>query len=248
MPSPALALVLPLLLGACGAAPASLDYTETIRGSEVAFDMVWVPEGGFWIGRTEVTWDEFLLYCDFAGDGTAPPGPDAVSKPSQPLDWTPFDHDWGTGRRPALGMSWNAAQKYCEWLSRNTGRDYRLPAEAEWALACGDGGGGPLAERAWFAENSGGKTQEVGLKLPNERGIHDLLGNVWEYCAEPWSDAEPARAVLRGGSWKDPAEFVTPAARLPFDEDWTLDDPNFPPGVWWVPAGEHLGLRVLRAR
>jgi formylglycine-generating enzyme required for sulfatase activity len=222
------------------------DYTETIRGSDVSFDMVWIEDGGFWIGRTEVTWDEFLLYCDFDRAGAVPPGVDAVSKPSVLLDWTPFDRDWGAGQRPAVGMSWNAARKYCEWLSLNTGREYRLPTEQEWELACGTGGAGPLADRAWFAETSVGMTMEVGLKAPNEHGLHDMLGNLWEYCANPWDPAEPERAVLRGGSWWDPAERVTPTERLAFEADWTLDDPNFPPGVWWVPAGELLGLRVLR--
>ena len=79
------------------------DYAETIRGTDVTFDMVWVPEGQFWIGRTEVTWDEFLLYCDFDAQGV-PPGADAVSKPSRPLDWTPYDRDWGVGRRPGASL------------------------------------------------------------------------------------------------------------------------------------------------
>jgi len=226
--------------------PAPSDYTETIRGSDVAFDMVWIPAGGFWIGRSEVTWDEYLSYCDFELAGAVPPGVDAVSKPSKPLDWAPFDHDWGAGRRPALGMSWNAAREYCRWLSLNTGREYRLPSEEEWQLAAGRGGEGPLYERAWFDQNSGGKTQEVGRKAANENGLYDVLGNLWEYCAGPWSRDEPGRAVLRGGSWQDPPETLTPGARLAFDDDWTLEDPSFPPGVWWVPGGAHLGLRVLR--
>ncbi len=249
-----LSLLACLALGACGApghaeaggAGESLDYTETIRGSDVSFDMVWVPEGNYWIGRTEVTWDEYLLYCDFEATGQPEPGADAVSKPSKPLDWAPFDHDWGAGQRPAVGMSWNSAQKYCQWLSLNTGTHYRLPTEEEWLLACGDGGLGPLADRAWFADNSGDMTQEVGQKAPNARGLHDTLGNLWEYCANPYAADEPERAVLRGGSWKDEAAALTPDARLGFDDDWNLEDPNFPPGVWWVPDGDHLGLRLLR--
>lgn len=250
---PEIAVALPLLVAACASAPGvsdvaepPADYTETIAGSEVTFDMVWVPEGGFWIGRTEVTWDEFLLYCDFDEAGVAP-GADAVSKPSRPLDWTPYDRDWGVGQRPAIGMSWNAAQRYCEWLSLNTGLAYRLPTEEEWALACGAGGEGPLADRAWFAENSEEMTQEVAQKAPNERGLFDVLGNAWEYCANPWDPSEPERAVLRGGSWATEADRVTPEERLAFDDDWTLEDPNFPPGVWWIPDGGHLGMRLLRA-
>jgi formylglycine-generating enzyme required for sulfatase activity len=227
--------------------PFAADYVETIRGTAVEFDMVWVEAGGFWIGRTEVTWNEFLPYCDFDRSQAAPPGVDAVSKPSKPLDVSPYDHDWGKGRRPAVGVSWNAAKQYCRWLSLNTGHTYRLPTEQEWAIACGAGGHEPLAEHAWFAANSGGMTQEVGRKRSNALDLHDMLGNLWEYCDNPWDPADPDRAVLRGGSWKDGPEQVTPTARLRFDNDWTLADPNVPPGVWWVPDGDHLGLRVLRA-
>ena len=244
-----------LLLAGCATTatdiePATLreeltDYTETVRGADVTFDMVWVPGGHFWIGRTEVTWDEFLLYCDFDAKGVAP-GVDAVTKPSKPLDWTPYDRDWGVGRRPAIGMSWNSAKHYCDWLSRNTGHEFRLPSEDEWELACGAGGEGPLVDRAWFADNSEEMTQEVAEKAPNERGLFDVLGNAWEYCANPYDPSEPERAVLRGGSWQDSAESLTSTSRLAFDDDWTLDDPNFPPGVWWVPEGDHLGMRLLR--
>lgn len=236
------------------------DYSQSIDGSEVTFDMVWIEEGGFWIGKHEVTWDEYLLYCDFEESGAVPPDADAVSKPSKPLDWTPYDRDWGAGRRPAVGMSWSAAQKYCQWLSQNTGVAYRLPTEEEWALACGTGfpeGREPargdaaawaeaLDEVAWFATNSDDKTQPVGGKAPNQHGLHDMLGNLWEYCREPFSAEETDRAVLRGGAWKTPAGEIAPSARLGFDFDWTLRDPNYPPGVWWIPDGDHLGLRVLR--
>lgn len=223
------------------------SYTETIEGSKVTFEMIWIPKGNFWIGKTEVTWDEFLLYCDFENTAKVPPGVDAVSKPSKPLDWTPYDRDWGAGKRPAVGMSWGAAKKYCTWLSMNTGLEYRLPTEKEWELACGPMPEGPLGDYAWYEKNSGMMTQEVAELEPNELGLYDMLGNLWEYCRDPYSEEEPERAVLRGGSWKDKSFAVKPDRRLPFDDDWTLKDPNFPPGVWWIPDGDHLGLRVLRA-
>ncbi len=252
IPDHALALFcLTLLTAGCRGtggeeAPPPADYVETIRGTEISFPMVWIPEGGFWIGATEVTWDEYLLYCDFDEEGLAPPGADAVSKPSQPLDWTPYDHDWGTGRRPALGMSWNAARKYCTWLSLNTGHPYRLPTEEEWELACADAAELPRKEVGWFYENSHQMTREVGLKAPNRYGLHDVLGNLWEYCDNPFDPADPERAVLRGGSWEDSGSRVDASSRLRFNDDWVMADPNFPPGVWWIPDGPHLGFRVLR--
>jgi len=227
----------------------AVDYVESIRNSAVTFEMVWVPAGEFWMGRHEVTWDEYLLYCDFEEAGKVPPGVDAVTKPSKPLDdVAPFDRDWGTGRRPAVGMSWKAAQKYCEWLSLNTGRTYRLPTEAEWELACGSDPMMPLSDHAWHYENSGLMTQEVGRLEPNAAGLHDILGNLWEYCRDPFSPAEPDRAVLRGGSWRTKASAMARGARLGFEESWNMLDPNVPPGVWWVPDGNQLGMRVLRSK
>ena len=256
--SPAMFRVLLVLLAAllvgCQATGAGgqrqeASYLETIRGSGVRFEMVWIPEGGFWMGRTEVTWDEYLLYCDFEESGQVPPvGVDAVTKPSKPLDQVPFDKGWGKGRRPAMGMSWNAAQKYCQWLSRNTGRKYRLPTETEWELACGSGPATPLEDHAWYARNSQEKTQEVGGKRRNPHGLFDMLGNLWEYCQNPYDVKEPERAVLRGGSWKSPAAKVSSKSRLAFNDLWVLDDPNVPPGVWWIPEGQHLGFRLLRAK
>ena len=219
----------------------------TIPGTEVSFEMVWIPEGGFWIGKTEVTWDEYLVYCDFENPARETgKGVDGISRPSKPLeDVAPFDRDWGLGRRPAVGMSWNAAKRYCEWLSKNFKRRFRLPTESEWLLACGPVPSGKLSEFAWFEVNSDEMTQEVGQKRPNKHGLHDTLGNLWEYCGNPFSLKEPGRAVLRGGSWEDPATRLTPRSRLGFEDDWVLEDPNVPPGVWWVPDGNHLGLRIL---
>jgi formylglycine-generating enzyme required for sulfatase activity len=223
------------------------NYVETIRGTDVRFDMVWIPEGRFWIGRTEVTWDEYLQYCDFEETGKAPPGVDAVSKPSPTQqDVHPLDRDWGMGKRPAVGMSKNAATKYCQWLSLNTGNRYRLPTEAEWELACGKERPTPLDDHAWHYDNSEHMTHEVGEKKPNRNGLCDMLGNLWEYCLDAYSEEEPERAVLRGGSWSEMPDEIAPQSRLGFDDDWILDDPNVPPGVWWVPHGENLGFRVLR--
>ena len=248
------AAILALGLAACHAPGTSEEedspenYTQAIRGSQVEFEMVWVEDAQLWVGKHEVTWDEYLLYCDFEQDNDIPPDADAVTKPSKPLDWTPYDRDWGAGRRPAVGMSWNAAQKYCAWLSANTGVAYRLPTEEEWAAFAGPrpADAQSIAEQAWCAENSNERTQEVGQKSPNANGLHDVFGNLWEYCANPYSADDADQAVLRGGSWQQPAASIDPAARLAFDYDWTLRDPNYPPGVWWIPDGPHLGIRIVR--
>ena len=82
--------------------------------------------------------------------------------------------------------------------------------------------------------------------VPNKYGLHDMLGNLWEYCTDPYDETDLERAVLRGGSWQESPEDINPDARLGFNDDWVLDDPSFPPGVWWVPDGAHLGFRILR--
>lgn len=227
------------------ASPPEIVKVE-IGDSGVSFELVRVPEGNFWLGRTEVTWDEYLLYCGFnqAHPGAAD-GVDGIARPSKPLDTHPYDRRWGLGRRPAVGMSWSAARGYCAWLSSRTGRQFRLPTEAEWLLACG-AAPAPMDAYSWNAGNSGGRTQEVGKRLANARGFFDLLGNLWEYCDNPADPALPETAVLRGGSWREAGGALNPAARLVFDDNWTLRDPNFPPGVWWVPEGDHLGFRVLQ--
>ncbi len=236
-------------VASCATAPTkhNVDYTEQIRGSDVTFDMVWIPAGKFWLGKCEVTWDEYLLYCDFEEAKAVGPGVDAVSKPSKPQeDVAPYDRGWGIAKRPAVGMSWNAAKKYCRWVSLNTGHRYRLPSEQEWLLALAPDSQNPIGDYAWHAQNSKSKTHEVGTKNPNAYGLHDMYGNLWEYCRNAYAANEPERAVLRGGAWSTDAKLLTPRARLGFDPDWVLEDPNVPPGVWWVPDGDRLGFRLLR--
>jgi len=228
----------------CTSNQQSLDYVQVINGSVIEFDMVWIAEGNFWIGQTEVTWDEFLLYCDFEEKSEVPPGVDAVTKPSEPI--TAYDHYWGFGNRPAVGMSLSAAREYCRWITLNTGKHYQLPTETEWEIACGLTGYEPLGKYAWYADNSEHMTHKVGQKSPNQHGLYDMLGNLWEYCQNPYDEKQSKRPVLRGGSWKDLVESILPTSRLGFDYDWILSDPNVPPGVWWIPDGNHLGFRILR--
>jgi formylglycine-generating enzyme required for sulfatase activity len=134
----------------------------------------------------------------------------------------------GEDQHPVIHVSWNDAQAYCEWLSRKTGKHYQLPSEAQWEYAARGGiqsqgytyaGSNNLDEVGWYNANSNNSTQPVGLKKPNELGLYDLSGNVWEWCQDEWhSNYEGApddgRAwenkgkpgsyrVVRGGSWGD---------------------------------------------
>jgi formylglycine-generating enzyme required for sulfatase activity len=242
-------------------------YTETIPGTVVKFDMVPVPGGTytitdpktgkprqvtikpFYIGKTEVTWDEFDVFVHKldAPDTQKTGGADAVSRPSKP--YGAVDRGYGHKGYPAISMSYLSAQKYCEWLSAKTGKKYRLPTEAEWEYACRAGvlPAGPITDSelldklAWHWGNSEDKTHKVGTKQPNAWGIHDMLGNVAEWC-QPMDDEVP---VVRGGSFDDQPDKVHPAARKKYTPDWQMNDPQNPKSQWWLTDAPFVGFRVV---
>ena len=91
----------------------------------------------FWIAKTEVTWDEYMAFFRATGSQGRTEGQvvknknaDAISGATPP--WGAPDQGWGKGSRPAITMTWHAATVYCQWLSKVTGKKYRLPTEAEW--------------------------------------------------------------------------------------------------------------------
>lgn len=160
-------------------------------------------------------------------------------------------------RLPVENVSWSDAIAFCNELSRHEGLTpayrfepgtdhvewdpssvgYRLPTEAEWEYACRAGTTGPrygpLDQVAWYRGNSGGKSHNVASKEPNAWGLHDLLGNVWEWCWDLYDpDVYGAYRVLRGGAW--------------FDEHWSCrasvrrrSHPTF--------QIEDVGLRIARS-
>ncbi len=123
---------------------------------------------------------------------------------------------------PVENVSWDEVNAFIDSLNRKTGRMYRLPTEAEWEYAARGGnksggykysGSNTLDSVAWYWYNGGHKTHEAGTKAPNELGIYDMSGNVWEWTGDRYgdygSDAQtnptgPSTGsirVLRGGSW-----------------------------------------------
>jgi formylglycine-generating enzyme required for sulfatase activity len=165
---------------------------------------VTIPQA-FAIGRFEVTFREWAACV--AGGGCA-------------SNKRPGDQGWGKGRRPAIDVSWNDAMEYVAWLSRKTGKPYRLLSEAEWEYAAR-----ATTTTRYFWGDAISNTQtnfdkkqsvEVGQYGANAWGIHDMHGNVWEWVEDCWHDSyngAPSdgsawsipctdnRRVLRGGSW-----------------------------------------------
>lgn len=288
-----------LLTQAAPPASAPPSYTETIPGTTVTFEMVGVPGGTFrlgspdtesgrdadegpqvevtlapfWIGKTEVTWDEYDQFAFVGntgartGDLVADPDADAVSLPSRA--YGDEAKGFGKGRRPAIAMTHHAAMEYCRWLSQKTGKTYRLPTEAEWEYAAraGDTGAAPadLDAQAWHAGNAGGTTHVVGEKAPNAFGLFDMLGNAAEWTLDAyapdryksWGAAATAPVAVptearypnatRGGGFVDEPGTLRYANRTPSDEDWSQRDPQVPQSIWWHTDADHVGFRVVRA-
>jgi formylglycine-generating enzyme required for sulfatase activity len=148
------------------------------------------------------------------------------------LSYKPSDQGWGRGRRPVINVSWSDAQDYIKWLSAATGQTYRLLSEAEWEYACRAGtataySAGDSITGAQ-AQLSSTKTVEVGSFPANAYGLHDMHGNVWEWCEDCWNatyDGAPsdgsawtagdcAWRVLRGGSWNVNPSHLRSANRV----------------------------------
>ncbi|MDA7617961.1 formylglycine-generating enzyme family protein [Verrucomicrobia bacterium] len=180
----------------------------------------------FWLGKTEVTQAQWKAVM-----GNSP------------------SHFKGDDL-PVEMVSWNDAVDFCEKLNemkRDTlpdGYHYTLPTEAQWEYACragtttrfsygNDTGYSQLGDYAWYDDNSSGKTHPVGEKLPNDWGLHDMHGNVWEWCLDWYGDYTGGSVldpqgpqsgtyrVNRGGSWFILARYCRSAFRSGLRPDST---------------------------
>lgn len=233
-------------------------YRESIAGTLVTFEMVPVPGGTvtidgretpvapFYIGRTEATWD---LYDVFALGLDAPKehgGADAVARPSEPYGAP--DYGWGHAGYPAISVTRAAAEAFCAWLTTRTGKQYRLPTEAEWVHAATLAAGGTTltpgrrAALAWSRENADGRTHPVGQKSADALGLFDLFGNAAE-----WVTTSDGSQVTRGGSFRDAGDEVGPSARAVQGESWTERDPQLPKSRWWLSDAPFVGFRIVRS-
>jgi formylglycine-generating enzyme required for sulfatase activity len=172
------------------------------------------------------------------------------------------------GRRPAISMSYHAAETYCRWLSSVTGKKYRLPTEAEWEYACRAGTETPyffegdpkgftkkglfksrpdtavINTYVIYSENSPSRTQEPSAVRPNPWGLRNMSGNVAEFTADIYEGTE--EHVIRGGSYRDDATGVRSASRdHTRTDEWLKTDPQMPKSVWWYSDCFYVGFRVV---
>jgi formylglycine-generating enzyme required for sulfatase activity len=172
--------------------------------------------------------------------------------------------------QPAVTMTQFAARQYTKWLSGLTGRDFRLPTEAEWEYAARAGtttaysfGGdaATVADFAWLKSNSQEQPHVGGQKKPNPWGLFDVHGNAAEWTRDlydagyyakspadnPFND--PAKGlyphVVRGGSWDDEPARLRSAARRSSVEAWSRRDPQNPKSLWWHTDATFVGFRVV---
>lgn len=136
---------------------------------------------------------------------------------------------------PVENVNWYDCQMFIEKLNALTGQNFRFPSEAEREYACRGGirsnlfkysGADDIEQVAWYKGNCGNKTHAVGSAMPNELGIYDMSGNVWEWCSDfssnysgvhqsnPDGPGEGIERMSRGGSWGNPPRFCRSSARL----------------------------------
>ncbi|MBI3416774.1 MAG: formylglycine-generating enzyme family protein [Verrucomicrobia bacterium] len=158
----------------------------------------------FELGKYETTLAQFRRFVEVTGyrtdaerDGKGAAGKrDGKWVEQAPeFNWREMGYSRGDDE-PVVNVSWNDAVVFCEWLRKSTGTKHRLPTEAEWEYTCRAGSTHTFfwgddevrrKEFAWSGDNSGGHPHPVGQLQPNAWGLHDMLGNAYEYCADGWS-------------------------------------------------------------
>ncbi len=226
--------------------PSPQILTETLSGN-IKLEMIKIPAGSFLMGSADndesayssekpqhrVNLQEFYL-------GKYP----VTQEQYQAIMGNNPSKFKNNLKNPVENISWNDAQEFCQKLSDKTGKKYRLPSEAEWEYACRAGtqtryyfgdNAELLGEYAWYGQNSDSKNHPVGQKRQNNWGLHDMYGNVWEWCEDGWHDnyknaptdgtawndnhSQSNSRVLRGGSWVNDPGGCRSAYRDGFNAD-----------------------------
>ena len=259
-------ILLAVTVGGCGpktsnpdhASPAKVEPEEIILAKDLGLRMIPLEPGKFLMGspadepgRSEdETLHEVTIEVAFSLGAT-----EVTQGQYKKLTGT-NPSEFRDEYRPVENVSWDDAAAFCRKLTENEraagnlpeGMAYRLPTEAEWEYACRAGSSKAyshgddataLSEHAWHRGNSGNTSHPVGARKPNALGFHDMHGNVWEWCRDPYGDygkdseKNSSMRVRRGGSWNERARNCRSAKRL-----------------WWLPSRRFndLGFRIALGR
>lgn len=195
----------------------SLSGGKFLMGSKSGGPVIEQPQheitlNPFSITRTEITNAQYLAFCEVSGN----------KLPQDPRWQGLYMRDYPN--HPVVGVSWGDATEYCKWLSGVLGKDVRLPTEAEWEYAAQGALPGTTLE---LAARELLPTTRVASYPPNEKGLFDMLGNVWEWCSDwhspqyysespkenPTGPEEGEFKVIRGGSWAESLNASRPSHR-----------------------------------
>jgi len=202
----------------------------------------------FWIDSTEVTNESFMAFLRANPEWSPERVPPPLHNGTYLKGWRDGSFPAGSARHPVTYVTWYAAMAFCQW------KGGRLPTEAEWELAATSlstrgefpwGNEMPTPARANYIESGHNAPVDVASYPPNDRGIYDMAGNVWEYMLEEWRDDYTkalvlpvgslsnikSRRALRGGSW----------GGNPVNLRLRYRDSHPPEG-----AGPHVGFRCVR--
>ena len=190
-----------------------------------------IEVSAFELGRFEVTNAQYAFFAKASGRETA--------------DWKKF-YTKNKENYPVANVSWTDAQAYCAWLQAITGREYRLPTEAEWEYAARaasttiyPNGNELLSNEANFNNQSG--PVKVDKYKPNRFGLYNMIGNVWEWCSDWYEDSYYNESptlnpqgpntgqyrVLRGGSWTSTTDLCRVSNRFWHNPGFILDGRGF---------------------
>ena len=221
------------------------ELTFTVDG--VSFNMVKVQGGTFTMGATDEQGSDALDSEKPAHEVTLSSYYIGQTEVTQEL-WEAVMGSNSSccegAKRPVENVSWDDCQEFIRKLNQKTGKNFRLPTEAEWEYAARGGnrsqhykysGSNNIGDVAWYYDNSGNTTHDVATKRANELGIYDMSGNVFEWCFDWYGDyssssqtnptgpASGSDRVIRGGSWLDDARFCRVSYRERGSADFRYD-------------------------
>ena len=212
-----------------------------VEGDEMPVHSVNITQG-FYMGKYEVTNTQYIEFLNDVAE-VEPGSEEWFDTQAEDSDSHIIETggnyivESGYENHPVIQVSWYGAKAFCNWMSSETGENYRFPSEAEWEYACRGGSetafcygdtDSSLGDYAWYSLNSGGGTHQVGEKLSNDWGLYDMHGNIWEWCEDDYHDnytdspvdesvcvdsPRSTSRVLRGGSWGDTASSCRSARR-----------------------------------